>query len=101
LDDGARDGLERFARFGAKGGGAFEADKTEERQDHAETQTAAGHGAEMALLGVEAQAVAEKHQSHHEKNDGDGETFDPQHEPCGNFHVMPGDEHGDGGDAER
>ena len=46
-------------------------------------------------------AVAHEYEQHHDDNGADGNGFDPQHEPRGNFHVAPGDERGNRGAQKR
>ncbi len=45
--------------------------------------------------------VPDKDKHHDDKNHEQGERFDPQHHASGNFHVAPGNPHGNSRNDQR
>lgn len=95
LNDGARDGAERIGGFGAEGGGAFETDETEDREDDTETDSGGSDSLQVCLGVVEMQAVVPEQKGEDDGDEGDRGGLDPKHEAGGDLDVTIGDEGGD------
>src|SRR5208282_2821970 len=77
LNHGARDGFQGIARLRSKGGGAFEADKTEQSEHETKTQAASRHAAQTELAHVPVRAVADEHERQDDDDEENRNSLDP------------------------
>ncbi len=90
LQHGARNGVERIARFATQRGCAFKTNEAEHRKHKRRSERGERGALQVELVHVDMHAESDRHKGKHKDNQADGTDFDPEHQFGRKFHVSKG-----------